>query len=277
MRALELATPKLSKVERYKWTTEDKKPRLEFVSKNLLTIDTSYQRQSVTAKVLKIASSWSWVACGCIIVGHRDGQYYVIDGQHRVSAAMRRADISELPCVVFETESTKEEAIGFLNSNTARKPITSIDKFHASITAGDEVALYVSSVFAELGIKIRKTCSAGKEIKSLVWSLNEAARSKRNFYEVMRLAAEICANSPINEKLVSGMMQIHMTCECDLTDKRLRKRIVEIGVERLLAAANRAAAFYVRGGAKVYADGMLNEINKGLQKKFSFKFQGDTP
>lgn len=55
-----------------------------------------------------------------------------------------------------------------------------------------------------------------------------------------------------------------------LNDRRLSKRLMEIGAQRLLDGATRAAAFYARGGPKVFADGMLQEINKGLHGKFQF-------
>jgi myo-inositol-1(or 4)-monophosphatase len=54
-----------------------------------------------------------------------------------------------------------------------------------------------------------------------------------------------------------------------LDDKRLNRRLRDIGAEQLLEAANRAGAFYARGGAKVWADGMLNACNKGLHNKFA--------
>lgn len=49
---------------------------------------------------------------------------------------------------------------------------------------------------------------------------------------------------------------------------RLFDRLKAIGAPRLVEGANKASAFFVRGGAQVWARGMLEEINKGLRNRF---------
>lgn len=257
----------VTKVDRYGWTLKDKPGDLIHIDKKALSIHPSYQRHSVEAKVKSIASSWSWIACGAIIIGARDGEYWVIDGQHRVLAAMRRADIELLPCLVFETKSIQQEAVGFLNANTGRKPITGLDKFRASIAAGDETALYVDSIFNELGIVPSQNSSKPLGIKSMAWSMSKAKENSESFETVVRLAAEICSNRPLHEVLLDGMYYLHNKANIDLNNKWLRDRIKKIGPDILIESAKRASAYFARGGAKIWADGMLSEINKGVRNK----------
>jgi hypothetical protein len=259
-----------SKIDRYNWTAQDKPGSVQYIKKTLLKMHPSYQRNVATKKVLNMASSWSYIACGCIIVGNRGGEYWVVDGQHRVLAACKRSDIDALPCLVFDTQGVIQEAIGFLKTNTLRKPITSMDKFRAKLAALDDVALYVNSLFDELGIQPKATASNPMEIKSLNWALTKASCDKESFTAVIRLAAEICHNHVLSEKLLDGLFYIHKYTDETLCDKRLRSRIKQIGVEALLESANRAAAYYTKGGAKVWADGMMNAINKGLRSVFEF-------
>jgi len=256
-----------TKIERYGWTLKDSPGEMRRLNKNVLQVHPAYQRHAVETKIKMIAAAWSWVACGAIIVGNRGGEYWVIDGQHRVLAARRRADIDSMPCLVFETESVEQEAQGFLDANTGRKPVSSIDKFRASIASGDETAKYVDALFSELGITPRATASKPLEIKSMAWALARARENREAFDVVVRMAADLCKETIVHEMLLDGLYYLHTNSETNLGDKRMRDRLKKIGAGRLMEAAKRASAYFARGGAKVWADGMLSELNKGLRNK----------
>ena len=59
-----------------------------------------------------------------------------------------------------------------------------------------------------------------------------------------------------------------MYLECNLSeghsvaDKRWRDKILRIGYQGLLDAAQSAASFYAKGGPKVWAIGVMKELNK---------------
>lgn len=260
----------VTKVERYGWTVKDAPGEMISLSKHLLQVHPAYQRHAIDSKIKMIASAWSWLACGAIIVGKRGGEYWVIDGQHRVIAAKSRSDIDRLPCLVFETVSVEQEARGFLDANTGRKPVSSIDKFRASIAAGDEVAIYVDSVFQELGVIPRSTANKAMEIKSVAWAMSRARENRESFESVMRLAAELCQERILHEMLLDGLYYINANSGTSLKNPRLRERLKKVGADRLIDAAKRAAAYYARGGARIWAEGMLAEINKGLREKIVF-------
>lgn len=86
----------VTKVERFGWTIKDAPGVMTLLDKKVLQIHQDYQRQAIVSKIRAITATWSWVACGAIIVGKRCGEYWVIDGQHRVLAARQRADITAL-------------------------------------------------------------------------------------------------------------------------------------------------------------------------------------
>ena len=98
---------------------------LLYLNKNILEIDHSYQRNAKNARVLKLARRWNWLSCGVLTVAKRSGRYYVVDGQHRLMAALKRADIDQLPCLVFESSEMREEAVAFRDANKERRPINS--------------------------------------------------------------------------------------------------------------------------------------------------------
>lgn len=53
---------------------------------------------------------------------------------------------------MFETEGVKQEAQGFLDVNTGRKPITSTGRHKAMVAAGNDTASFVQSQIDALGL-----------------------------------------------------------------------------------------------------------------------------
>src|SRR5689334_6103185 len=82
-----------------KLTTRDRPGEFAMIDKTKLNVDLSYQRKTTKSRVDKIREEWSWIAFGAVSVALRgDGEWFVMDGQHRVLAAMMRDDIKEVPC-----------------------------------------------------------------------------------------------------------------------------------------------------------------------------------
>lgn len=258
----------VNKTSRYGWTTKDEPGELKNIHKNSLKIHPDYQRDAIPSKIKEITSNWSWIAAGAVIVGERNGELWVIDGQHRVLAAKRRSDISHLPCLVFKTNSIKQEAIGFLDLNTGRKPVSSIAKFKAMIAAGDEAACIVQKTLDSLGVTPKATANKAKEIKSIAWAVKRAGENPQKFELVMRIATELSHDVPLQERLLDGLWYINERIDGGIEQKRIYDRLKAVGARRLLDAASKAAAYYVRGGAAVWAAGMIEELNRGLQKRF---------
>lgn len=261
----------VDKVSRYKWKTKGTPGKLAMLDKNILQFNPDYQRELIPSKVRDITSDWSWVSLGAIVVGHRDGVYWVVDGQHRVVAAKRRSDVRELPCVIFETEGVREEAQGFIALNTGRKPVTAIAKHRAYVMSGDEVSVFVQACFDELGLEIKNVAKSADDIKCVAWCLRRARESKERFYKILTLGVEIARNQqvPVAERVLDGLWFIDLKVPGGVSDKRLLGRIKDKGHRVLLDAATRGAAYYTKGGGRIYAHAMMMELNKGLQKKFS--------
>lgn len=265
----------LTKIDRYNWKIKDGPGAMMMLNKHELRVNPDYQRSIIENKVREMSASWSWLACSAITVGIRSGVYWVIDGQHRVVAAMRRADIVELPCIVFEIENVQDEARGFLDINSLRKPMTSVDKLRASAVAGDEAAKQFEVLCKRLGLVLTRSGNAPGSIKAAGWGMRRMAEDSSAATVVMELASDLAATDQImvHERLLGGLWYIHKYCEVDLTDHRLRQRIKARGARALVDAANKAAAFYTKGGDKIWAIGMLNDINRGLRMRF--RFRGD--
>lgn len=95
------------------------------------------QREFRQAHADRIAADLDLNKIGYPIINHRDGIYWVLDGQHRI-AALRQfgfGDKDTLDCEVFDNLTDTEMADIFLGRD-ARKPIPIYDKFHVACTAG---------------------------------------------------------------------------------------------------------------------------------------------
>lgn len=135
------------------------RPSLENHRIGDLNIDEAYQRAVETgtsqALIRKIAIFWDWSLFTPLAVSRRpDGSLWVVDGQHRLSAARLRNDVYDLPCVVTAYSSTADEAASFVAMNQQRRPLNAIDLFRAALAAGDHEAAEVAQVISNAGMAL---------------------------------------------------------------------------------------------------------------------------
>jgi hypothetical protein len=260
---------KVSKVSRYGWILRDRPGEFMHIDKNDLRIDHEYQREKVIVqKVREIQANWSWAGCGCILVAMRqDGGFWVFDGQHRVLAARNRADISELPCLVFEVESKNQEAAGFLVANTQRKPVTAIAKFKALVMTGDPAAIAVDRILNELGIEVSDNPQGGRQIKCVANCLKHAATNAEVLSAALRAAISIDGDEPVHRDMLDGLVWIERRFGL-LADSRFMRRFRSVSREDIVLAMQRFAAAEGCRGDRVCGTAILKCINKGLRQKF---------
>jgi hypothetical protein len=139
-------------------------PTLEWIAVERLAIDESYQRATDgphSRKLIgRISQCWNWHLCQPLVLSRRlDGSLFVIDGQHRLSAAIVRGDIPHLPCVVVSGQSGEDEARTFVQLNTQRQRLSQSDIFNGLLAAGDEVAKRAACLLAETGWRQTRTSS----------------------------------------------------------------------------------------------------------------------
>lgn len=94
------------------------------------------QRQFRKAHGDRISAELDLDKLGYPIMNHRDGIYWVLDGQHRIYALVEN-DFKEyeIPCEVYDGLTDAEMADIFLGRDE-RRAISPFDKFHVACTAG---------------------------------------------------------------------------------------------------------------------------------------------
>jgi len=268
-------TVSVDKISKYGWVVKDSRGSYKSIDKNLLIVDHSYQRDCTAKKVRLLANAWSWIGCGAIVVGNRNGEYYVIDGQHRVMAAQTRSDIDTLDCMVFETRDDVVEAQGFVNCNIKRWKVSAIDTYRAQLKAQEPDALYLNKVLSDLDMIVSHKHAGPKTVGWVVTCYWMMRQSRPKFEQVMRLIKELSTENKVGvtENLARGLFYLNDKLTVDFDDKLLRERILDCTVKELdMAIRDAVVTSTVRGGSRIYAIGILNLLNKGRRtRKFTLK------
>lgn len=257
----------IDKFKRYNWGVQDKAGVLAQVSKHDIVFEDKYQRELNETKVLAMARDWSWLAMGVITLADRGGKLYAVDGMHRVSAALRRSDIQELPCIIFKTSSVKQEAKGFIQANTLRKAVGTADKHRALVLAEDDIALMVQRLLDNSPFL---PSANGKRVNSVkcFGVLHSLAKKKPEYLaKVWPLVCEICEGRHVNERILQALVLLAERGTEDITKGKWRAKLIALGFDGIKRAAEEAAAYYARGGARVWADGIVKEMNRGMRNR----------
>ena len=255
----------VDKILKYGWAKQDAIGVPFLAQKADLHVDETYQRSIISEpKVLQMAQAWSWISCGSLIVAERDGIMRLIDGQHRWAAAMRRSDVTELPCLVFKTESAEDEAMAFFQANCNRTNVTPFDKLRALLAANDILAIDAVHLMAKCGYKP----SAGEgpnTLRCVAMFIGMMKSDRQLLQKVWPLVAELHEGQAIRARVLNALVYISKHGTDDVTAKVWRERVLQAGLDAISGSIDRKYSEYSQGGAKVFALGALEVINRGIR------------
>lgn len=128
----------------------------EAIRADQLGVDYGYQRRPRPYHVNKIAANFDPLLLGVVTVSQReDGTRWILDGQHRVAAILKRGDGSVLiPCEVLHGLTHIQEAAIFYVRNSATQTMSSQDKFRGQLASEDPIALDILQVVLDAGYRI---------------------------------------------------------------------------------------------------------------------------
>ncbi len=131
-------------------------PMLDWIDITRLVVDESYQRaigKDGRGNIRRIAENFRWSRFAPVIVAPiAGGQFAIIDGQHRTTAA-QLAGHDRVPCQVIIADRT-EQAAAFAAVNGTVTRINSLALFKAAIAAGEPRATRILDVARRGGAKI---------------------------------------------------------------------------------------------------------------------------
>lgn len=150
------------------------------------------QRQFRKAHGDELAANLDLNKLGFPIVNHRDGNYWVLDGQHRIYALKENGfEHDNLDCEVYEGLTDAEMADIFLGRD-ARKAVDPYSKFHIACTAGHKRETDIRRTVETQGLKVSKargeSCVGAVSALARVYDrdgvvvLGQALRTIKNAY-----------------------------------------------------------------------------------------------
>jgi hypothetical protein len=126
-----------------------------------------YQRKTNQRQVNAIVRAFDMMKLGYLTVSFRDGEYYLVDGAHRV-AALKLLGYKWARCLILEGLTYEGEAAFFRGQNTNRRAISQIDRFNSSVEAGDEMSVKIREVVVKNGFKIGAYGKGFDVIKAII-------------------------------------------------------------------------------------------------------------
>lgn len=185
----------------------------QYVPVNALRVDPSYQRTTNITRVKKMAQAFEPSLVGRLVVSLRDeGEYYVVDGQHRL-AAMRHCRIALAPCVVYHGWDAEREAEVFRILNTTIKQPTHYERHRAGVCAKHSDALDIERIVADAGCQLTERHPRGGS-RGHVAAINtcyQIYHSKNGGAELLRRTFHILSDSfgdeahAFDSDLITGM------------------------------------------------------------------------
>lgn len=122
----------------------------------LLKVDWDMYQRATQRHVRIIAQNWNDDKCDPLMTNYRnDGYFYIIDGQHRLMAALMRG-IESLVCIVFVGLSIKEEADLFTEQNEGTKKLSPYDTYKANLCRGEKTDTMIKNICDKYGVAIKK-------------------------------------------------------------------------------------------------------------------------
>ena len=127
-------------------------PRLEMVNFHQLFINDQYQRglsdKSMTL-IRSIAKTPKWTSFHVPIItpcehtedGYNYQTYEILDGQHTVIGLLTNGSIRQIPCLIVDTNDVVDKASSFVDLNTNKVRMTSVQVFWAEVAANNENAI----------------------------------------------------------------------------------------------------------------------------------------
>lgn len=118
--------------------------RIETIPLNRVTA-AAYQRPTNARQVMNIVTGFNEAKLGIPVVSERGGQYYIVDGTHRV-AALRRLGYERAMFIVLKGLTYEEEADFFRRQNENARGLTLYTRFKAGLESGDETCLAINAI-----------------------------------------------------------------------------------------------------------------------------------
>lgn len=245
-------------------------PKLQWIAISALVIDSDYQREITArgrANIRRIVAGFNWSMFAPVVVAPAgSNRFAIVDGQHRTTAA-KLCGIEKVPCAIIDVGSAVQaRAFKAINGNVTQ--IHQLHLHHASVAAGDAVAMHMAEVCKNAGVTILRNPTQATLMKP---GQTIAVKTIRNAIERFGDAATIfglktivstCEGNPglLSKTIMWGVIEVlHDHPEWCKDAARLHAIFDNMDLEEIWRRATAAAA-RVRGSSSIdQFEGLLVE------------------
>lgn len=237
--------------------------RLHWVRLDQLKINPQAQRTLNEAWANMLADQFNPDLMGFIHVSHRDGWYYVIDGQHRVRAALIFLGDSsqQIQCHVYEGLTNEQEASLFLELNNTKSQ-GPMSRYKVSLTAGKPDELDVERICRSLDLRIGmdKSCEEIGCITAILTTYRKHGPGSFSF--AMRVIRDSYGYDGFKRQTISALALIKDRYGDRINESKLIERLHQSGLVALNQQAKAMKEATGNPADQCYAHAMIQFYNQ---------------
>lgn len=207
---------------------------LQWVRLDQMKINPQAQRGLNDAWANTLADEFNPDLMGFIHVSHRDGWYYIVDGQHRVRAAIIfLGDTSQqVQCHVYEGLTCEQEASLFLELNNTKKQ-GPMSRYKVALTAGKPDELDVERICRSLDLRIGldKSCEEIGCVTAILATYRKHGPASFSF--AMRVIRDSYGYDGFKKQTISALALIKDRYGDKLDEGKLVERLSKSGIVAL--------------------------------------------
>lgn len=239
--------------------------RFEMVSIDILKTAKYQKGRLHVSRAKTIAKNFDPFKAGAILVSYRDGDYWILDGQHRTIGA-KIAGHDRIMCNIKEGLTLEEEARFFYTQDDLNRAVSTIDKFEARLIGKEEVALKIKRILDDKGITISRGSgdfhiSAVGALEYIYASLNANGLSR-----CLDLILETWdgENKSLQSNIMKGVSELIKRFGYEMEDDIFVKQLSSVNVDKINRQA-KSATYHDDTNKGAYAKVMFEYHNKRLR------------
>lgn len=228
-----------------------------------------YQRNLNMPRVRKIVKNFNPNLVNPIKVSHRDGLYYVIDGQHTLTALklMNNNQDLKVNCFVYEGLTQQDEAYLFAQQTGISSKVDSEHKIQALSIANDPQVLDMINIVKSIGFDFDFTKKQGDKKIIAVATLNRMYQrsSREEFIDSLETVRDAWHFEPysLKSELLGGVNQFYIYPSFrGKVNKKLAVQKLSVVKPIIIYRDGKA---YSKGGDLRFAKQIADIYNHGLK------------
>ena len=259
----------------------------QLIDINRLFIDHCYQRIIKPTVIKGMVEDFDASLIGTLmVVIRKNGNFAVVDGQHRLSV-LKSLGYKMIPCLVYPETITKVEIEKFRKLNQNKNKLNALEDFWAAVGIGDKDSVAILGVIEKNGLTVSKAASNRAHQNQSIGAIGVVRRIvKEHKLDILDKTLNFITNVwPANGEALTGQLMEGIAIFTKrhssnpvYNDENARKKLMDITISLVLAKARNQAKLYGTHISYVISDVLCEAYNKRLSKdkKLAWQSMGST-